>query len=414
MVWKNNLENPIFQLIGSQADELGLSAYVIGGYVRDWFLRRVLTDIDIVVVGSGIALAEALGKKLGTKVTVYKTFGTAALRYSGCEIEFVGARRESYNFDSRKPTVENGTLADDQSRRDFTINAMAFGLNSSNYGELTDPFDGMEDMQARIIRTPLEADKTFSDDPLRMMRAVRFATQLGFDIAPQTMASIQKNAHRLEIISKERISTEVEKIMASENPSRGFYLLQESGLLNEFLPEMVELMGVERVGSRAHKDNFIHTLKVLENITPHTNDLWLRWAALLHDIAKPRTKRWDQRVGWTFHGHEVLGAKMVARIFARLKLPLDERMKFVQKLVFLHLRPIALVEEIVTDSAVRRLLFEAGDDIDSLMLLCQADITSSNDSKVERYMRNFDLVRQKMVEIEQKDRVRNFQPPITG
>lgn len=409
-----NLENKIFQIVSDCAHELNLKAYVIGGYVRDFYLRRSLTDIDITVVGSGIELAEAVGRVIGTNVTVYKTFGTAALKFEDCDIEFVGARKESYNFDSRKPIVEQGSLDDDQKRRDFTINAMAFSLNKEDYGALLDPFEGMEDMEAQLIRTPLDPDTTFSDDPLRMIRAVRFATQLGFKIFPETVASIKRNAHRLEIISAERIATEMEKIMLSKDPARGFALLSECELLKQFFPEMEDLKGVDRVGSHAHKDNFIHTLKVLDNLAQNSDDLWLRWSALLHDIGKPATKRYYPKGGWTFHSHEVIGSKMVPKIFRRLKLPMDDRMKFVQKMVFLHLRPIILSEDIVTDSAVRRLLFEAGDDVDKLMTLCEADITSGDGKKVERYLRNFAIVRQKLVEIEQKDSIRNFQPPIDG
>lgn len=415
----NNLENHIFPIVSRLADEQGVEAYVIGGYVRDFFLQRPLTDIDITVVGDGVALAQALARELNTNVTVYKTFGTAALRYCSdqttfLDIEFVAARKESYSRDSRKPDVTPGTLEDDQRRRDFTINAMAFSLNSYNYGDLLDPFGGVADLQSRTIRTPLDPDTTFSDDPLRMMRAVRFATQLDFTIDPTTLDSIIRNASRLEIISAERIAVEIEKIMLSPNPARGWQLLDDCNLLSQFLPELSALKGVDRVGTHAHKDNFIHTLKVLENITPHTDNLWLRWAALLHDIAKPPTKRYHDRIGWTFHGHEVLGSKMIPRLFRRMKLPMDDRMKYVQKLVFLHLRPIILSEDIVTDSAVRRLLFEAGNDVEDLMTLCQADITSGDGRKVERYLHNFDIVREKLIEIEQKDHVRNFQPPIDG
>lgn len=408
------LEHKILERIGAIADRMGLEAYVIGGYVRDTFLYRPLTDIDVVVVGSGIALAEELGREAGRAVTVFKTFGTAMVRIDDMEIEFVGARRESYSSDSRKPMVEDGTLEDDQRRRDFTINAMAFALNEGRYGELVDPFNGVEDMQDRTIRTPLDPDTTFSDDPLRMMRAIRFAAQLEYDILPETFDSIRRNASRIAIISQERITTEIEKIMMSRVPSRGWRLLEESGLLALIFPEMVALKGVDKVGGRAHKDNFYHTLQVLDNIALFSDNLWLRWAALLHDIGKAQTKRWDASLGWTFHSHEVVGSKMVVRIFRKFKLPMGEQMKYVQKLVFLHLRPIILSEDEVTDSAVRRLLFEAGDDIDDLMMLCEADITSKNDEKVKRYMRNFALVRQKLVEIEEKDRVRNFQPPISG
>lgn len=415
---KNNLDNPIFKIIGAIADQLNVKAYVIGGYVRDYFLGRELTDIDVTVVGDGIMLAQKVGEKVKAKVTIYKTFGTAALKYTHndvpCEIEFVAARKESYDHSSRKPAVTSGTLEDDQNRRDFTINAMAFALNRHNYGELIDPFDGVGDLKREIIRTPMDPDKTFSDDPLRMMRAVRFATQLGFKIYPQTILSIQENAERLEIISMERISNELDKIMTSKNPARGFGLLEATGLLAEFFPEMIALKGVDRVGKHAHKDNFIHTLQVLENIVPNTDNVWLRWAALLHDVGKPKSKRYNEKHGFTFHGHETMGAKMVEHIFRRLKLPLDERMKMVQKLVMLHLRPIALVEDVVTDSAVRRLLFDAAEDTDNLMILCDADITSGDGKKVQRYLKNFEIVRQKLVEIEQKDQIRKFQPPIDG
>lgn len=410
-----NLENPIFATLGRLADELGVRAYVVGGYVRDYYLRRPLTDIDVVVVGSGIALAEALGREVGRKVSVFENFGTAMVRVGEYEVEFVGARKESYRADSRKPIVENGTLEDDQARRDFTINAMAFGLNADNFGELLDPFGGMDDMQAQLIRTPLDADRTFSDDPLRMLRAVRFATQLGFNIWGECVDSIRRNASRLwQTTSRERVTTEFQKIMTSANPARGIKLLDECGLLEIVFPELVDLKGVDRVGGRAHKDNFLHTLQVLENISPNTDNVWLRWAALLHDIGKPRTKRYEERAGWTFHAHEVVGSKMVARIFREHRLPMGAEMKYVQKLVFLHLRPIILAEDIVTDSAVRRLLFEAGEDVDDLMTLCEADITSKDDRKVQRYLANFALVREKLIEIEEKDRVRNFQPPITG
>ncbi len=414
MFFPDALENPIFRTLGRLADQAGVPAFVIGGYVRDYFLRRPSTDIDVVVAGSGIELAERLANELKTNVTVFKTFGTAMVRAGGMEIEFVGARKESYTADSRKPAVEEGTLEDDQLRRDFTINAMALGLNAGRFGELVDPFGGVTDLDDLIIRTPCDPDRTFSDDPLRMIRAVRFATQLGFDIDPETFEAIERNKQRIGIVSKERIEVEINKIMAAPVPSMGWELLDKTGLLELIFPKLTLLKGVDKVGKHGHKDNFVHTLQVLDNVAKKSDNLWLRWTALLHDIAKPQTKAYDPRTGWTFHGHEVLGSKMIPGIFRELKLPMDERMKYVQKLVFLHLRPIALVEAAVTDSAVRRLLFEAGDDIDELMTLCEADITSGIESKVQRYLRNFALVRQKMREIEEKDRIRNFQPPITG
>ena len=408
------LDRKIFRQIGAVADRMGVEAYVVGGYVRDYYLRRPSTDIDVVVVGSGIDLARTLGEELHTRVSIFKTFGTAMLRSEGVEVEFVGARKESYTLDSRKPTVEAGTLQDDQLRRDFTINALAWSLNEGRFGELVDPFDGLYDLEDCIIRTPCDPDITFSDDPLRMMRAVRFASQLGFDIEEETFEAISRNCERIRIVSKERIITELNKIVLSPRPSIGFELLDMTGLLALIFPELHRLKGVERRGQHAHKDNFQHTLKVLDNVAQRSDDLWLRWAALLHDIAKPQCKGYDPKIGFSFHGHEVAGSKMVPGIFRALKLPLGEPMKFVQKMVFLHLRPIILSEDLVTDSAVRRLLFEAGDDIERLMLLCEADITSGIDTKVKRYLKNFELVRRKLKDLEERDRIRNFQPPITG
>ena len=413
---KQYFSDDIFKRISETADELGLECYVVGGYVRDIFLQRPSKDIDVVVVGSGIAMAEALGKRLGrgAHVSVFKNFGTAQLKYYGTEVEFVGARKESYTHDSRKPIVEDGTLEDDQNRRDFTINALAVCLNRVRYGELVDPFGGIGDLKEKTIRTPLDPDITFSDDPLRMMRCIRFATQLGFYIDDETFDSLERNRERISIISKERIADELNKIILSPIPSKGFIELDRCGLLELIFPELVRLQGVETRNGRAHKDNFYHTLKVLDNVAAVSDDLWLRWAAILHDIGKPLTKAYDPQVGWTFHSHEVVGSKMVPGIFRQLKLPLNEHMKFVRKMVFLHLRPIILSEDMVTDSAVRRLLFEAGDDVEKLMTLCEADITSGIDAKVKRYLQNFELVRRKMKDLEERDRIRNFQPPITG
>ena len=413
---KERFSQKIFKQIGEIADELGMECYVVGGYVRDIFLERPSKDIDVVVVGSGIAIAEALGKRLGkgAHVSVFKNFGTAQLKYRGTEVEFVGARKESYTHDSRKPIVENGTLEDDQNRRDFTINALAVCLNNERYGQLVDPFDGMADMRERIIRTPLDPDITFSDDPLRMMRCIRFATQLNFYIDDETFDSLSRNVERIAIISKERIADELNKIILSPTPSKGFVELDRSGLLPLIFPELSALQGVETKNGRAHKDNFYHTLEVLDNISQQTDNLWLRWAALLHDIAKPATKRWEPKVGWTFHNHNFVGERMIPNIFRTMKLPMNEKMKYVQKMVSLHMRPIVIADEEVTDSAVRRLLFEASDDIDDLMLLCEADITSKNMERKQRFLNNFQLVRQKLKDLEERDRIRNFQPPISG
>ena len=408
------LDGKIFRVVSETAREQGVRAFVIGGFVRDFFLQRPNNDIDIVVEGSGIALAQAVADKLHTKVSVFKSFGTAMLRWKDIEVEFVGARRESYRSNSRKPIVEDGTLEEDQQRRDFTINAMAFSLQREDYGSLVDPFGGIRDLNAGLIRTPLDPDTTYSDDPLRMLRGVRFATQLGFTIVPESIESMRRNKARLEILSAERIADELNKIMRSPKPSRGFYLLDECELLPYVLPALANLKGVETVEGRGHKDNFKHSLQVLDNVAEVSDNLWLRWAALLHDVGKASTKRWEPGTGWTFHGHEYVGAKMVKNIFGRLKMSQTDDMKYVQKLVLLHLRPIALVTDEVTDSAVRRLLFDAGDDIDDLMILCKADITSANEQKVEKYRRQYEHVKEKLVEVEAKDAVRNFKNPITG
>ena len=417
------LDKNIFHRIGEVADELGVECYLVGGYVRDIFLERPTNDIDVVVVGSGIEVATALQHKLGKNpktgrwrahLAVYRNFGTAQVKWHDQEVEFVGARKESYSHDSRKPIVEDGTLEDDQNRRDFTINAMAVCLNSARLGELVDPFDGVLDLQDGIIATPLDPDITFSDDPLRMMRCVRFATQLRFQIEEETFAALERNRERIRIISQERIIDELNKIMRAPAPSIGFVELHRCGLLELILPEVARLDCVETRNGRSHKNNFYHTLEVLDTVARHSDNLYLRWAALLHDIGKPRSKRWEPPVGWTFHNHNYLGEKMIAPLFRRLKLPLDERMKYVAKLVGLHMRPIAIADDIVTDSAVRRLLFEAGDDIDDLMTLCEADITSKNEQRKKNFLENFRIVRQKLVDIEEKDRIRNFQPPVDG
>ncbi len=413
---REKLKHPIYGIVEKVADSMGIHTYAVGGIVRDIFLNRNSKDVDILVVGSGIELATAVAKEISPKceVTIFKNFGTAQVVFNGELIEFVGARKESYSHDSRNPIVEDGTLLDDISRRDFTVNAMAIGINGSEKGKLIDYFNGLEDLQNKTLRTPLDPDITFSDDPLRMMRAVRFASQLNFNIAETTLASIQKNSSRLEIISVERIMDEFNKILLSPKPSIGIQLCEQTELLTQFLPEIVALKGVEINEGKAHKDNYLHTLEVVDKIGMVSSNLWLIWAALLHDIAKPRTRRFDPQLGWTFHGHEVMGSRMVERIFKRLRMPTNEKMKFVQKLVLLHLRPIALVEDIISDSAVRRLLFEANEDIDDLMLLCEADITSKNPEKVRRFLGNFAKVRAKLKEIEEKDRLRNWQPPISG
>jgi poly(A) polymerase len=409
-------QNRIFELVAASARELGVEAYVIGGFVRDLLLKRPSKDIDIVCVGNGIELAERVARNSGRAphVSVFRNFGTAMLRLDDWEVEFVGARKESYRRESRKPIVENGTIADDQNRRDFTINALAISLQPDTFGEVIDPFGGLDDLRRKIIRTPLDPEITFSDDPLRMLRAIRFASQLSFDIAPDTFDAIITHKERIEIISQERITEELNKLILSPLPSYGFKLLFHSGLLKLIFPELVELQGVETHDGKGHKDNFYHTLQVLDNLSRHTNDLWLRWAAILHDIAKPATKRFDKRVGWTFHGHEEMGARMVPHLFRKYKLPMNEKMRFVQKLVRLHLRPIALAKENISDSALRRLLVDAGEDLEALMMLCRADITSKDPNRVKRYIRNFDVVEQKLGEVEERDALRNFQPAITG
>ena len=411
---RKHLQHIIFSIIAEEAEALKSDAFVVGGYVRDIFLKRSSKDIDIVVVGSGIELAQKIGQRLKTNVNIFKNFGTAMIKYDGLEIEFVGARKESYRSDSRKPIVETGTLEDDQKRRDFTINAMAVHLTKNNFGELVDPFNGVQDLNDKLLRTPLDPDITFSDDPLRMMRAIRFASQLHFTIDKSALKAINKNAKRISIVSAERISEELNKIISSDKPSIGFDLLFNTGLLQIIFPQLCLLHGVEFINGKGHKDNFYHTLEVLDNVAKNSNDLWLRWAALLHDIAKPATKRFEEGQGWTFHGHEDKGARMVKHIFRQFKLPLNEKMKLVEKLVQLHLRPIVLAKEFVTDSAIRRLLFDAGDDIDFLMILCHADITTKNEYKIRKYKDNFKIVQEKLKEVEQKDKIRNWQPPVTG
>jgi len=413
---KKCLNDKIFKILAETAEQEGTPTFVIGGFVRDCILERNTHDIDIVVQGSGINLARSFANQLGKNipVSVFRNFGTAMVKYKGLEIEFVGARKESYRRNSRKPIVEDGTLEDDQKRRDFTINAMAISLNPGSFGELIDPFNGIEDLKNKILRTPLEAGQTFSDDPLRMMRAIRFATELGFTIEDETLKAISQNTHRIEIVSKERITDELNRILLAERPSAGFRLLDETGLLALIFPEFQALKGVQAENGQMHKDNFYHTIQVLDNVAGKSDELWLRWATVLHDIAKPLTRKFDKETGWTFHGHEFVGSKMVPVIFRKLKLPLNEKMKYVQKLVLLHLRPMALTPEGVSDSAIRRLVFDAGEDLDDLMLLCESDITSKNDKRVRMYRKNFRIVRQKIAELEEKDTIRNFQSPVSG
>lgn len=411
---KQYLQHPVFKIISKIAAQNKVDAFVIGGFVRDIFLNRSSKDVDILVLGNGPDFAAAVGKALNVQVTVFKNFGTAMLKYKDLEVEFVGARKESYRAESRKPIVEDGSLEDDQKRRDFTINAMALKLSEDNFGELLDPFNGIQHLEEKVIVTPLNPEETFSDDPLRMMRAIRFASQLNFAISKEAFEAVKKNKERISIVSKERITDELNKIILSPTPSIGFKYLFDTGLLKQIFPEMCNLHGVDYIDGKGHKDNFYHTLQVLDNVAKTSDDLWLRWAAILHDIAKPATKRFEKNHGWTFHGHEDKGARMVPKIFNNLKLPLNEKMKFVQKLVLLHLRPIVLAKEIVTDSAVRRLLFEAGEDIEALMQLCNADVTTKNEYKIKKYRNNFELVKQKLKDVEEKDQIRNWQPPISG